>query len=173
MPKHPAAALRCIRFPRGSLPAALDALFRASLSALLLATFASAPASATGVASPARPAATGKSEIASSLALKETVQRRGQIASVVVLFRYKRIKTGYVTNKEKPQVFYYNASRSTLEFDCDRKKSRIVHTVFFSDRAGLGNVVHQQAARSDWTDEFDRRSLGSPFKLACGSGEAG
>ena len=106
-------------------------------------------------------------EIATAFPIRETAERHGDRATMVVLFSYKRMKTGYVTNKESPKTFYYNSSKATLEFDCKRNKSRIVGTVFFSDRSGLGNVVHQQDAIGAWADEHDRRPEESHFAMAC------
>lgn len=149
------ACIRCIRrYLPGALPVLLLSVFVA-ISAQLGAT-----------------PTYGNPEIASSIAMKETLQRQGQLATMVVMFRYKRIKAGYVANKESPRAFYYNSSKSTMEFDCSRRKSRILHTVFFSDRAGLGNIVHQQAARSNWIDENDRRPDLSFFAVACRSNPA-
>ncbi len=109
----------------------------------------------------------GAGDIASAFPLKETIERHGDRASMVVMFRYRRMKTGYVTNKESPKAYYYNSAKATVEFDCLRKKSRILGTVFFSDRSGLGNVVHTQDAVGAWADEQDRRPQESHFAMAC------
>lgn len=112
-------------------------------------------------------AAYGNAEIASVFPIRDTVERKGNTATMVVLFSYKRMKTGYVTNKSQPKAFYYNSSKTTVAFDCRRNKSRIISTVFFSDRSGLGNVVHEQEAIGAWVDEHDRRPGESPFAMAC------
>lgn len=109
----------------------------------------------------------GNAEIASVFPMKDTIERKGEHATMVVLFSYKRMKAGYVTNKSQPKAFYYNSSKATIAFDCKRKKSRIIGTVFFSDRAGLGNVVHEQQAAGEWVDEHDRRPQESHFAMAC------
>ncbi len=111
----------------------------------------------------------GAGDIATAFPVRETIERRGDRATLVVLFSYRRMKTGYVTNKESPKAFYYNSSKATMEFDCKRKKSRIISTVFFSDRSGLGNIVHQQDAKGAWADEHDRRPQESHFAIACES----
>ena len=109
----------------------------------------------------------GNAEIASMFPMKGTIERKGDMATMVVLFSYKRMKAGYVTNKSQPKAFYYNSSKATIAFDCKRKKSRIIGTVFFSDRSGLGNVVHEQDATGAWVDEHDRRPQESHFSIAC------
>ncbi len=131
-------------------------LFLLSLFALPMAPLAAATATAYG-----------HPEIASVFPLKDTIKRKGEQATMVVLFSYKRMKAGYVTNKSQPKAFYYRSSKATIAFDCTRKKSRIVGTVFFSDRAGLGNVVHEQQAVGAWADEHDRRPQESHFAMAC------
>lgn len=114
----------------------------------------------------------GAGDIATAFPIKETIERKGDRATMVVLFSYRRMKTGYVTNKESPKAFYFNSSKATVEFDCKRKKSRIISTVFFSDRSGLGNVVHQQDAAGAWADEHDRRPQESHFAMACDAAAA-
>ena len=109
----------------------------------------------------------GTGDIVSVLPLRQTIERHGDRATMVVMFRYRRMKTGYVTNKENARPFYYNSAKATMEFDCQRKKSRIIATAFFSDRSGLGNVVHQQDATGAWADVQDRRSQESPMAIAC------
>ncbi len=109
----------------------------------------------------------GNAEIASVFPMQDTVERKGHTATMVVLFSYKHMKAGYVTNKSQPKAYYYNSSKTTIAFDCKRKKSRIISTVFFSDRSGLGNVVHEQEAIGAWVDEHDRRPGESQFAIAC------
>ncbi len=114
----------------------------------------------------------GAGDIATAFPLRETAERHGDRATMVVQFTYRRMKTGYVTNKESPKAFYFNSSKATVEFDCKRKKSRVIGTVFFSDRAGMGNIVHQQNAAGAWADEHDRRPEESHFAMACNAGGA-
>ncbi len=109
----------------------------------------------------------GNAEIASVFPMKDTVERKGHTATMVVLFSYKHMKTGYVTNQSQPKAYYYNSSKTTIAFDCRHNKSRIISTVFFSDRSGLGNVVHDQKAIGAWVDEHDRRPEESLFAMAC------
>ncbi len=114
----------------------------------------------------------GAGDIATAFPVKETIKRHGDRATLVVVFSYRRMKTGYVTNKESPKAYYYNSAKATVEFDCKRKKSRIISTVFFSDRSGLGNIVHRHDATGAWADEHDRRPQESHFAMACESSAA-
>lgn len=111
----------------------------------------------------------GNVQIASIDPIKSSIRRDGDNATMIVLFSYKRIQTGYVGNADRPKAFYYNATRSSYEFDCREHRSRIVSTVFFSDRMGRGNVVHQQPVAGGWMHDDDFGSKESLSFLACQS----
>ena len=111
----------------------------------------------------------GNAQIASIAPVKSSIHRNGDSATMIVLFSYKRIQTGYVGNADRPKAFYYNATRSSFEFDCREHRSRIVSTIFFSDRMGRGNVVHQQTVPGGWMHDDDFGSKESLSFLACQS----
>lgn len=111
----------------------------------------------------------GNRQIQSLMPIKSSIRRDGDSATMFVLFSYRRMQTGYVTNADKPQAFYYHSTRSGIEFDCREHRSRILRTVFFSDRTGRGNVVHQHESPGGWMhdDDHDRKD-GLSF-IACQS----
>ena len=111
----------------------------------------------------------GNRQIQAIFPVKSSIQRNADRASMIVLFSYKRMQTGYVGHADRPKAFYYNATRSSIEFDCSEHRSRIVRTVFFSDRVGRGNVVHQQDAPGAWIHDDDYGRKDSLSFVACQS----
>lgn len=111
----------------------------------------------------------GNREIGAIYPAKSSIRRDGARASMIVLFSYKRMQSGYVTDKGQTKAFYYNATRTKLEFDCRNHRSRVRHTVFFSDRLGRDNVVHQQDAPGSWTHDDDYARKDSLSFTACQS----
>ncbi len=99
--------------------------------------------------------------------VKSSIQRNGEVANMIVLFTYRRIQSGYFGSAERPKTFYYNSTRSLIEFDCREHRSRIVRTVFFSDRNARGNMVHQQEAIGGWMHDDDFAQKDSLSFLAC------
>lgn len=129
----------------------------------LLAGFAAAGNAA---ADDARP---GNRQIHSIFPVKSSIRRDGDGASMIVLFSYKRVQSGYVGDRDRPKVFYYTSTRSRIEFDCPDHRSRILRTIFFSDRMGRGNVVHQQEATGGWRHDDDYGKKDSLSFIACQS----
>ena len=111
----------------------------------------------------------GNPQIHAIFPVKSSIRRDADRASMIVLFSYKRMQTGYVGNADRPQAFYYNSTRSSIEFDCRDHRSRIVSTVFFSDRMGRGNVVHQHDAPGGWNHDDDHGRTDSLSFIACQS----
>ena len=111
----------------------------------------------------------GNRQIHSIYPVKSSIQRQANGATMIVLFSYKRMQTGYVGNADRPKAFYYNSTRSSIEFDCREHRSRIVRTIFFSDRMGRGNVVHQQDATGGWMHDDDHSRKDSLSFIACQS----
>lgn len=116
---------------------------------------------------PAQAAGPAGSEIQAALPVAESIRRDRNSARMMVLFRYRRMQTGYVTNKDSPQAYYYRATRAELEFDCRRHRSRVLRTVFFSDPSGLGRVVHEQAGKGAWTHDDGYAQKQSLLFIAC------
>lgn len=127
----------------------------------LLAGLAPAGSVAADGASP------GNRQIRSVFPIKSSIRRDADGATMSVLFSYKRMQSGHVGHMDRPKTFYYNSTRSSLEFDCRDHRSRIVRTVFFSDRMGQGNVVHQQEAIGHWTHDDDYGRKDSLSFIAC------
>lgn len=111
----------------------------------------------------------GNQQIHSIYPIRASVQRSGDGANMIVLFSYKRMQTGYVGNADRPQAFYFNSTRSSIEFDCRDHRSRIVRTIFFSDRMGRGNVVHQHDVPGGWMHDDDHGRKDSLSFIACRS----
>ena len=111
----------------------------------------------------------GNQQIHSAFPLKTSIHRDRDGATMVVLFSYKRMQSGRLGDRDRPKVFYYTSTRSSIEFDCRDHRSRILRTVFFSDRMGRGNVVHQQEATGGWTHDDDYGQKDSLSFIACQS----
>ena len=111
----------------------------------------------------------GNREIGAIFPARASIRRDGASASMIVLFSYKRMQTGYVGHADRPQAFYYNSTRSSIEFDCRDHRSRIVRTIFFSDRMGRGNVVHQHDVPGGWMHDDDHGHKDSLSFIACQS----
>lgn len=111
----------------------------------------------------------GIQQIRSVYPIRATVRRDGDGAAMIVLFSYKRMQTGHVGDRDRPKVFYYTSTRSSIEFDCRGHRSRILRTIFFSDRMGRGNVVHQQEATGGWRHDDDYGQKDSLSFVACQS----
>ncbi len=106
-------------------------------------------------------------EIRSAWPVAESIRRDRDGARMIVLFSYRRIQTGYLTNKDSPKAFYYRATRAELEFDCRRHRSRVLRTVFFSDPSGLERVVHEQAGRGACMHDDGHAQKDSLLFIAC------
>lgn len=111
----------------------------------------------------------GNRQIRSVSPIKSSIQRDGDGASMIVLFTYRRIQSGYFGSTDRPKTFYYNSTRSLIEFDCRDHRSRIVRTVFFSDRDARGNMVHQQEVSGGWIHDDDFTQKESLSFVACQS----
>ena len=109
----------------------------------------------------------GNSEILAQTPITSSIQRNGDLATMIVQFSYKRMKTGYVYNKENPVTYYYNSSKAVIEFDCRLQQSRILKTIFFSDVAAKDNVVHEQNVSGNWQAATDHQSKNSLIYTAC------
>lgn len=106
-------------------------------------------------------------EIRSTWPVAESIRRDRDGARMIVLFSYRRIQTGYLTNKDSPKAYYFSATRAELEFDCRRHRSRVLRTVFFSDPSGLERVVHEQAGRGAWMHDDGYAQKESLLFIAC------
>ncbi len=111
----------------------------------------------------------GNRQIQSISPVKSSIRRDGDRAEMIVLFSYKRMQSGRLGDRDRPKVFYYTSTRSSIEFDCRDHRSRILRTVFFSDRMGRGNVVHQQEATGGWRHDDDYGQKDSLSFIACQS----
>lgn len=111
----------------------------------------------------------GNRRIQSISPVKSSIQRDGDNASMIVLFTYRRMQSGYFGSADRPKTYYYNSIRSLIEFDCREHRSRIVRTVFFSDRNARGNLVHQQEATGGWIHDDDFAQKDSLSFIACQS----
>ncbi len=135
----------------------------ATVTIVLLVAMASPATSALDGLRPSNP------QIRTVSPIKTSIRRDGDRATMIVLFSYKRIQTGYVGNADRPQAFYYTSTRAQIEFDCREHRSRIVRTIFFSDRMGRGNLVHEQNASSGWMHDDDHDRQSSLSFVACES----
>lgn len=98
---------------------------------------------------------------------KSTIETNGTHARMVVLYAYKRMKSGTIYHSGKNERYYYRSTKVLFEFDCAEKRSRILQTVFFSDKEGKGNLVHDQPSAGDWSSDTDAKNSNSIFSMAC------
>ena len=127
---------------------------------------------ATGTATAER-VAKGTKEIDSVRPVIASIKREGDAASMIVLVMYRRMQTGYVGSQSKPEAYYYGSTRSKIEYDCRQLRSRIIHTVFFSDKVGQGSVVHEQNVNGAWMRDEDHKDKDSLHFVACEAPLAG
>ena len=103
---------------------------------------------------------------------KSTLQKEGHLSRMVVHYVYRHMKSGTIYHSGKNEVFYFKSTKVKFEFDCPGHRSRVLQTVFFSDREGKGNVVHNQTAAGNWAFEPDHKNPLGAFSIAChGNGE--
>ena len=98
---------------------------------------------------------------------KSTVQRNGTISRMVVLYSYRHMKAGMMYHSGKNETYYYGSTKVVFDFDCAKKRSRIMQTVFFSDQEGKGSIVHDLSSPGDWVHESDYRNPKSAISIAC------
>ena len=100
---------------------------------------------------------------------KSTVQRDGDVSRMVVLYTYRRMKSGTMYHSGKNDTYYYRSTKVVYDFNCTKKRSKIIQTVFFSDQEGKGNIVHDLSSPGDWTPERDHKNPNSAINIACSS----
>lgn len=98
---------------------------------------------------------------------KTTVQKKGNLVRIVVLYSYRHMKSGTVYHSGENKIFYFGSTKVKFEFDCSGHRSRVLQTVFFSDQEGKGNVVHNQTAAGNWAFEPDYKNPLGAFSIAC------
>lgn len=109
----------------------------------------------------------GDSDPGKSFPDKSTIQRNGDISRMVVLYKYRRMKNGTTYHSGKNDTHYYGSTKVVYDFNCAKKQSKIIQTVFFSDHEGKSNVVHEQSSPGDWTTEHDHKNPKSAINVAC------
>jgi hypothetical protein len=98
---------------------------------------------------------------------KATLEKHGAMSRMVVLYSYKRMKSGTVYRSGKNDTYYYKSTKVLFEFDCEKHRSRILQTVFFSDHEGKGNLVHDQPSAGEWIQEPVRQNAVNAISVAC------
>ena len=98
---------------------------------------------------------------------KNTIEKNGALSRMVIMYSYKRMKSGTVYHSGKNETYYYKSTKVLFEFDCDKKRSRILQTVFFSDQEGKGNLVHDQPSVGDWSPQPGKPKATSAIAIAC------
>ncbi len=98
---------------------------------------------------------------------KFTIEKDGHLARMVVHYAYRHMKSGTVYRSGKNEVFYFKSTKVRFEFDCPSHRYRVLQTVFFSDREGKGNVVHNQTTAGKWAFEPDYKNPLGAFSIAC------
>ncbi len=86
---------------------------------------------------------------------------------MLVLFSYRHMKSVTVYHTGKDDTFYYSATRVLIEFDCEKNKSRIVKTFFYSDNEAKKKPVYTQSSKGEWKLETDRSNPKSLIRAAC------
>jgi hypothetical protein len=73
--------------------------------------------------------------------------------------------TVYHTGKD--DTFYYIATKVLIEFDCEKNKSKIIKTFFYSDNEAKKNPVYTQSSKGEWKLETNRSNPKSLISAAC------
>jgi hypothetical protein len=100
---------------------------------------------------------------------KSSIQRRNTISQMLVLFSYKHMKSVTVYHTGKNDTFYYSATKVLLEFDCEKNRSKIIKTFFYSDNEAKKGLVYEQSSIGEWKNETDRSNPKSLIQAACDS----
>ena len=98
---------------------------------------------------------------------KSSIERRNSISQMLVLFSYKHMKSVTVYYTGKDDTFYYSATKVLIEFDCEKNKSKIIKTFFYSDNEAKKKLVYTQSSRGEWKLETDRSNPKSLIRAAC------
>ena len=98
---------------------------------------------------------------------KSSIERRNTISLMVVQFSYRHMKSVTVYHTGKDDTFYYSATKVLIEFDCEKNKSKIIKTFFYSDNEAKKKLVYTQSSRGEWKLETDRSNPKSLIRAAC------
>jgi len=98
---------------------------------------------------------------------KSSIQKQNTVSQMLVLFSYKHMKSVTVNHIGKNDIFYYSATKVLLEFDCEKNRSKIIKTFFFSDNETKKNPIYTQSSRGEWKQETDRSNPKSFISQAC------
>jgi hypothetical protein len=100
---------------------------------------------------------------------KTSIERQKTISRMLVIFSYKHMKSITVYHTGKDDTFYYSSTKVLLEFDCEKNRSRIIKTFFYSDNEARKNLVYEQLSAGEWKNEVDRSNPKSLIQVACDS----
>lgn len=80
------------------------------------------------------------------------------------------VKMWSMTDYKQPQAFKkiaINSDKSLDEYDCTKRRLRVLSTEAYSSRMGRGNVVHRDSSKSPWIPISSGNGSETLWNIAC------